>query len=75
VTPLGLGIWQWGDTMTWEFGKGYGEADLRQIYEATLAAVHTCGYCMPYENNRPIFVGRGLKVRLSEIWPREKRFI
>jgi len=38
VTPLGLGIWQWGDTTTWEYGKGYGEADLRQIYEATLAA-------------------------------------
>jgi aryl-alcohol dehydrogenase-like predicted oxidoreductase len=38
VTPLGLGIWQWGDKMTWEYGKGYGDADLRQIYEATLAA-------------------------------------
>jgi aryl-alcohol dehydrogenase-like predicted oxidoreductase len=38
VTPLGLGIWQWGDTMTWEYGKGYDEADLKQIYEATLAA-------------------------------------
>ncbi len=38
ITPLGLGIWQWGDTMTWEYGKGYGEADLRQVYEATLAA-------------------------------------
>jgi aryl-alcohol dehydrogenase-like predicted oxidoreductase len=38
VTPLGLGIWQWGDTMMWNYGKGYGEADLRQIYEATLAA-------------------------------------
>src|SRR5512139_3680445 len=38
VTPLGLGIWQWGDTMTWEYGKDYGDADLKQIYEATLAA-------------------------------------
>jgi aryl-alcohol dehydrogenase-like predicted oxidoreductase len=38
VTPLGLGIWQWGDTMTWEYGKGYGDADLKQIYDATLAA-------------------------------------
>ncbi len=38
VTPLGLGIWQWGDTLMWEYGKGYGEADLRQVYEATLAA-------------------------------------
>jgi aryl-alcohol dehydrogenase-like predicted oxidoreductase len=38
VTPLGLGIWQWGDTLMWEYGKGYGEADLKQVYEATLAA-------------------------------------
>ena len=38
ITPLGLGIWQWGDTTTWEYGKGYGEADLKPVYEATLAA-------------------------------------
>ena len=38
VTPLGLGIWQWGDTMMWGFGKAYGEADLKPVYEATLAA-------------------------------------
>src|SRR5512147_2077584 len=38
VTPLGLGIWQWGDTMTGGYGKGYGDADLKQVYEATLAA-------------------------------------
>jgi aryl-alcohol dehydrogenase-like predicted oxidoreductase len=38
ITPLGLGIWQWGDTMMWGYGKGYGEADLKPVYEATLAA-------------------------------------
>lgn len=38
ITPLGLGIWQWGDTMTWQYGKGYGDADLKQVYEAALAA-------------------------------------
>ena len=38
VTPLGLGIWQWGDTMMWGYGKGYGDADLKPVYEATLAA-------------------------------------
>jgi aryl-alcohol dehydrogenase-like predicted oxidoreductase len=38
ITPLGLGIWQWGDTLMWEYGKGYGAADLKQIYDATLAA-------------------------------------
>jgi aryl-alcohol dehydrogenase-like predicted oxidoreductase len=38
ITPLGLGIWQWGDTMMWNYGKGYGEVDLKPVYEATLAA-------------------------------------
>ncbi len=38
VTPLGLGIWQWGDTMIWGYNKGYGDADLRSVFEATLQA-------------------------------------
>ena len=29
---------------------------------------------MPYENNRPIFVCRGLRVPLGIAWPRFKRF-
>jgi hypothetical protein len=39
------------------------------------AAVHTCIDCMPYENNRPVWVARGSRVPLSEVWPRVKRFI
>jgi aryl-alcohol dehydrogenase-like predicted oxidoreductase len=38
VTPLGLGVWQWGDTMMWGYGKGYSDADLRPVFDATLAA-------------------------------------
>ena len=38
VSPLGLGVWQWGDTMMWGYGKSYGDADLKPVYEATLAA-------------------------------------
>jgi hypothetical protein len=30
-------------------------------------------YAMPYENNRPIFICRGLRVPLQEAWPRFKR--
>jgi hypothetical protein len=33
-----------------------------------------CGLCMPYENDRPIYVGRGWKVSLNAIWPSEKSF-
>ena len=38
VTPLGLGVWQWGDTRMWGYGKSYGDADLKPVYDATLAA-------------------------------------
>jgi 4-amino-4-deoxy-L-arabinose transferase-like glycosyltransferase len=30
-------------------------------------------YVMPYENNRPIFICRGLHIPLQEAWPRFKR--
>jgi hypothetical protein len=42
--------------------------------EVTLAAVHTCRYCMPYKNNLPIFVCRGLQVSPTEIWKKERSF-
>jgi hypothetical protein len=30
---------------------------------------------MPYERDRPVFVGRRWKVPLSAIWPAQKMFI
>lgn len=38
VTPLGLGVWQWGDTRIWGYGQSYTDADLKPVYDATLAA-------------------------------------
>jgi hypothetical protein len=38
------------------------------------AAETDCGYCMPYENHLPVFVCRGLKVPLRELWPRLKHY-
>jgi hypothetical protein len=34
-----------------------------------------CRYCMPYEDNVTIFVGRGMKIPLPELWPSVKRYI
>jgi hypothetical protein len=34
-----------------------------------------CRYCMPYENHRPIRIGRGWKVRLMDVWKTNKEFI
>lgn len=34
-----------------------------------------CQYCMPYENNLPVHVARGLKRPPDELWARLKRFM
>ncbi len=40
-----------------------------------LGATYTCDDCMPYENNKPIWVTRGLKERVADLWPTIKRYI
>ncbi len=34
---MGLGAWQWGDRVVWQYGHGYGES---QVQEAFLAAIN-----------------------------------
>jgi hypothetical protein len=43
--------------------------------DVRLVAATTCRYCMPYENGRPIWVARGLKQPIGDVWPRIKGFI
>lgn len=50
------------------------EDNKRSCAGLTLAAVHTCHYCIPYENNMPIYICRGLRVCPAEIWEVEKNF-
>jgi aryl-alcohol dehydrogenase-like predicted oxidoreductase len=38
VPALGTGTWQWGDTTTWGYGKGYAETEIRSAFDASLAA-------------------------------------
>jgi 4-amino-4-deoxy-L-arabinose transferase-like glycosyltransferase len=54
--------------------RGNEEDDKKSCDKATLAAVHTCRYGMPYENNMPIILCRGLRVSLAEVWRTEKNF-
>jgi hypothetical protein len=42
--------------------------------EVEPAAFTHCRYCMPYENNRPIFLARRSKVTLAQVWPQVKHF-
>ncbi|MGZ7046208.1 MAG: glycosyltransferase, partial [Candidatus Aminicenantales bacterium] len=54
--------------------RGKEEDHRKSCDEVTLAAVHTCRYCMPYENDMPIFVCRGLRVSPAVIWKSQKSF-
>jgi aryl-alcohol dehydrogenase-like predicted oxidoreductase len=33
---LGIGTWAWGDSMYWGYGKGYGEEDIKRVFEYCL---------------------------------------
>jgi aryl-alcohol dehydrogenase-like predicted oxidoreductase len=33
---MGLGAWQWGDRVVWQYGHGYGDAEIRQAFQASL---------------------------------------
>ena len=37
AVEMGLGAWQWGDRMVWQYGQGYGEED---VHKAFLASVN-----------------------------------
>ena len=72
-------IWGWNhkdnDYKTIIIIGGREEDHLDSLETVEKAAVIQCRYCMPYENNRPVFVGRGLKRSLEEIWSTDKHFI
>lgn len=71
--------WLWGpgpeDGGTIIIVGGRREDHLRALERVDEAARTSCGYCMPYEQDQPIWVGRGWKMSLGTIWPAEKKFI
>jgi len=49
--------------------------DHRQVFrDVRQAGEIRCGLCMPYENNRPVWIARGLKAPLEEIWPGTRHY-
>ncbi|HMB25319.1 MAG TPA: hypothetical protein VKP08_20900, partial [Anaerolineales bacterium] len=45
-------------------------ADLQEAFRDARQAGQThCEYCMPFENNLPIYVAHGLKTPLEQAWP------
>ena len=37
ISELGVGAWQWGDRLSWGYGRSYGEPESRAAFEASLA--------------------------------------
>jgi hypothetical protein len=49
--------------------------DHRQAFQDVRQAGEIrCGYCMPYENNQPVWIARGLKAPIEQVWPMTKHF-
>ena len=70
-----LNYWLWG------YGKatgdlmisiGVGKDILNAIFEKVeeSGVIHTCDYCLYYENNLPIYICRKIKFPIKEIWQR-----
>jgi len=38
AVEFGLGAWQWGDRLIWQFGQNYGDEDCRAAFEVSLEA-------------------------------------
>ena len=38
ISPIGTGVWAWGTGFFWGFGGDYGEAEVREAYEVSLAS-------------------------------------
>ncbi len=36
AVEIGLGAWQWGDRIVWEYGRTHTEKDIREIFEASV---------------------------------------
>lgn len=50
--------------------------ELEQYFDQVeYAGTIKCEYCMPYENNLPVFICKGFKGSVKDIWKAEKHFI
>lgn len=71
--------WMWGygnvqNIETIIILGGNKEDHLKALKSIEVAAIHHCEYCMPYENNLRVYIGRGLKLTMSEIWATSKHY-
>ena len=70
--------WFWGvgpTPVTTFIRLGGDSKDYLKTYgQVSLAGVHTCAHCMPYENNLNIFVARDRREPIESAWTKVKHF-
>ena len=44
------------------------------VNSVTPAGETSCTYCMPFENHAPIYITRGLKAPIDQLWPQVKSY-
>lgn len=53
VIEMGLGAWQWGDRVVWQYGHGYSDEEVHQAFQASLEeGVHFVDTAEVYGNGR-----------------------
>jgi hypothetical protein len=57
------------------FGQNYGEAGAMEYFGPELGLPPALRDCMPYESGKGIWIGRGLRGSLRELWAEIKHFI
>ena len=75
LTPYG---WLWGfggrEPRAMILLGGTEEELAPELESLTRVTTVECGLCMPYENHKPVWVGRGLRRPLATLWPRLKHY-
>ncbi len=71
-------FWLWGPGR-WDGGPLIVIGGRKDDLEGACARVERratldCGYCMPYENGRPVWLCTGLKVPAATLWPQLKHY-
>ncbi len=65
--------WLWGhgaDERCAVVILGGDRARLGELFDSlTQVTTVECGMCMPYENHKPVYVGRGMRRSWAELWP------
>lgn len=71
--------WHWGPgscgTEVWIVIGGTPEEVTPLFVSVEPAATFACAECMPHEDGKTIWIGRGLREPIEDLWPRVKRFI